>query len=278
MQADGNNSNTGPSQQLSTDEDENDYDNEPLLPQHNNKLTGASPRLRRAKSGVSPHLKHQNDTHNNIYDGNDKYDKGWPTDEKRQSSSNKAKEGDYFFSPCRTTLNTTIQSISRIGRSALASPPPQSTHNDINSNSGQYYYDDTIDFSNDCTFGTEEGDGIWFNHSDLPGIAMAITVWILIIYCGITITLLAESKHLSHVLAYIHVTICVLALASHAKTMFADPGAIPECAVPFISTVGQEHYMCRICQSYKPPISHHCRICNRCVSRMDHHCPWVRNI
>ena len=42
-------------------------------------------------------------------------------------------------------------------------------------------------------------------------------------------------------------TICALALASHAKTMFTDPGAIPQSAVP-LAEVQQKvsvHAMCR---------------------------------
>jgi len=149
----------------------------------------------------------------------------------------------------------------------------------IDENQAEYYYDDTNDYSSSCTFGTEEGNGIWLNTHDGPGIAMAVIVWILIIYSGLTITLLAQTKNISHILAYFYCTICALALASHAKTMFTDPGAVPQSAVPIDSAARQheEHVMCRNCKSYKPPGSHHCRICNRCVSRMDHHCPWMNN-
>ena len=34
---------------------------------------------------------------------------------------------------------------------------------------------------------------------------------------------------------------------------------------------------CVICQTVKPPRTHHCSKCGRCVMRMDHHCYWVSN-
>eukprot|EP00804_Cyclotella_cryptica_P009240 CCRYP_016745-RA/>CCRYP_016745-RA protein AED:0.13 eAED:0.13 QI:0/0.77/0.9/1/0.77/0.9/10/1749/416 len=138
----------------------------------------------------------------------------------------------------------------------------------------EYYFDDTNDQSWSCTFGTEEGDGVWLVRHDPPG-----TIMSLIAYSGITITLLAECGRLSRTLAMMYCTVCALALASHAKTMFTDPGAIPQCAVP-VNSAGRRnevHTMCSTCRSYKPPGSHHCRICDRCVSRMDHHCPWMNN-
>lgn len=103
------------------------------------------------------------------------------------------------------------------------------------------------------------------------------------VYSGVTVTLLAYHNHLSGILAMSYSTICALALASHAKTTFTDPGAIPQAAVPRTSCDGQHpanramHAMCSHCQTYKPPMAHHCRICNRCISRMDHHCPWMNN-
>ena len=255
----------------SSHQDDEEY--ETLLSQQYNGST-----TRRRTGGVLPQSQIQhnnmiNDTNGNMDDN--KYDKGRPK-------------------------LTSIKSISRIGRSTGTTPIPAGTSSpervtsddfdgavttatyytktlNIDENQAEYYYDDTNDYSNSCTFGTEEGNGIWLNTHDGPGIAMAIIVWILIIYSGLTITLLAQTKHISHVLAYFYCTICALALASHAKTMFTDPGAVPQCAVPIDSAARQheEHIMCRNCKSYKPQGSHHCRICNRCISRMDHHCPWV---
>ena len=141
-----------------------------------------------------------------------------------------------------------------------------------------------------CTFGTNEDDGIWMNHYDRVGTIMAALVWVLILYSSLTILILAQHQHVPVVLAAFYCTICALALASHAKTCFTDPGAVPIAAVPLVcvptnsnsntNTAKQEpkfYAMCSHCQTYKPDGAHHCRICDRCVSKMDHHCPWMNN-
>jgi len=143
-----------------------------------------------------------------------------------------------------------------------------------------YYHDLYNDYSWKCTFGTDEDDGIWMVSTDQAGTIMAVLVWIFIIYSGVTVTLLAKENHFPYFLAVVYCTICGLALACHAKTTFTDPGAVPQSAVPSQSCISlgiKTHAMCSICQTFKPPFSHHCRICNRCVSRMDHHCPWMNN-
>jgi len=143
------------------------------------------------------------------------------------------------------------------------------------------YYEDTFnDEPWECTFGTGTQDGIWVNCGDKVGTIMSSTVWVLISYSVLTISLLAHNQRLPHSIAMVYGTLCALALASHAKTMFTDPGAIPQEAVPRAILFKRgitTHAMCSHCQTYKPPNCHHCRICNRCISRMDHHCPWMNN-
>jgi hypothetical protein len=127
-----------------------------------------------------------------------------------------------------------------------------------------------------CTFGTTEDDGIWLNVTDRAGMLMATMVWILFLYSAFTILLLAEHHHCPQTIAYLYCTLTALALASHIKTSWTDPGTIPSSAAP-IRTDLQFHTMCSLCHTYKPEHAHHCRICNRCVSKMDHHCPWMNN-
>lgn len=152
----------------------------------------------------------------------------------------------------------------RVNRFVCAKPAMDS--------SNIYYEDSYNDDPWECTFGTNQQDGIWMNNSDQVGTIMSSMVWVLMIYSVITISLLAQHKNLANHIAMIYGTICALALASHAKTQFTDPGSIPQEAVPLASLFKQgitTHAMCSHCQTYKPPDSHHCRICNRCISRMD---------
>ena len=146
-----------------------------------------------------------------------------------------------------------------------------------------FYRDNFNDQPYSCNFGTEEENGIWMNTSDEAGTIMAFIVWILLAYSAWTFTLLARSGGIPPYIAAVYVMLCCMALASHAKTTFTDPGSVPQAAVPNeqmrreMGTPDQPLSMCSQCQTFKPPFSHHCRICNRCVSRMDHHCPWMNN-
>eukprot|EP01067_Filipodium_phascolosomae_P002366 Filipodium_phascolosomae@DN237_c0_g1_i1.p1 len=71
----------------------------------------------------------------------------------------------------------------------------------------------------------------------------------------------------------------VLAVLSHLKSVFSDPGTLdtaplapPECLLP-----AAVKYCKRCGMRWKPARAHHCAKCNKCVQRMDHHCPWVNN-
>jgi hypothetical protein len=144
-----------------------------------------------------------------------------------------------------------------------------------------YYRDYFNDQPFSCDFGTGEENGIWMNTSDQAGTIMAFLVWVLLCYSAWTFTALAQFGGVPPFLSAAYVILCILALASHAKTTFTDPGSVPQSAVPNertrreMGTPDAPLSMCSQCQTFKPPFTHHCRICNRCISRMDHHCPWV---
>ncbi|KAF2674790.1 zf-DHHC-domain-containing protein [Microthyrium microscopicum] len=81
-------------------------------------------------------------------------------------------------------------------------------------------------------------------------------------------------------------------LICYVRTVVTDPGRIPklgneekepgngDATSPDSSNaekVARRQRWCRICDSRKPPRSHHCRKCKRCIPKMDHHCPWTGN-
>lgn len=144
---------------------------------------------------------------------------------------------------------------------------------------GEYYIDSFNDQPWACTFGTGEHNGIWFNSSDQAGTIMSALVWLLMLYSAVTVTLLTITEGIPVGLGMVYNLLCVMALASHAKTSLSDPGSVPIQAIPSERQrlMKDSHSMCGQCQTFKPPMSHHCRICNRCISRMDHHCPWMNN-
>lgn len=187
-----------------------------------------------------------------------------------------------FTSYSTPTFNTLSQR-SYGARTSAGLPSFFSSAAHLTEGPGQPFYRDGFnDQPFSCDFGTGEENGIWMNTSDQAGTIMAFLVWLLLCYSAWTFTALASTGGVPPFLAAAYVVLCVLALASHAKTTFTDPGSVPQAAVPNermrreMGTPDQPLSMCSQCQTFKPPFSHHCRICNRCISRMDHHCPWVR--
>jgi len=84
-----------------------------------------------------------------------------------------------------------------------------------------------------------------------------------------------------YMLKFSFLGISFLAMASHARTMTTDPGAVPlgyKCD-PLLRAeeYGDSEPTCSRCNGFKPPRAHHCSQCDRCVMKMDHHCPWVNN-
>ncbi|KAH8732779.1 DHHC palmitoyltransferase-domain-containing protein [Phaeosphaeriaceae sp. PMI808] len=81
----------------------------------------------------------------------------------------------------------------------------------------------------------------------------------------------------------------VLIYITYTKSVFTDPGTIPEDWVE-VQERGKQggskedreiaaktRKWCRKCDAAKPPRAHHCKACKRCIPKMDHHCPWTAN-
>ncbi|CAL8101201.1 unnamed protein product [Orchesella dallaii] len=122
---------------------------------------------------------------------------------------------------------------------------------------------------------------------DICGIICAIFTWLLVLYAEFVvmrIILLPSSYPVyRNINAFIWQTLSLLALISHLRTMFTDPGAVPrgnatkEMIQQMGFRQGQVIYKCQKCCSIKPERAHHCSVCQRCIRKMDHHCPWVNN-
>ena len=79
------------------------------------------------------------------------------------------------------------------------------------------------------------------NKNYQPGTIVSVIVWILIAYCSVTVTLLGQARHLPRSITIAHGTICALVLACHAKTLFSDPGAVPQCVMS-VDSAGRSKY------------------------------------
>lgn len=127
---------------------------------------------------------------------------------------------------------------------------------------------------------------MWFIR-DSCGIACGIITWLLVFYAEFVVVfvLLLPAKNVAYSLfnGVLFNGLAFLALASHAKAMCTDPGAVPKgnATKEFIESLqlkpGQVVYKCPKCCSIKPDRAHHCSVCKRCIKKMDHHCPWVNN-
>ncbi|XP_050294760.1 palmitoyltransferase ZDHHC3 [Anthonomus grandis grandis] len=137
------------------------------------------------------------------------------------------------------------------------------------------------DFHNKCC-----GGMLWCIR-DICGIICAILTWLLILYAEfvvMSVILYPSSNTLYSVINTILFQTCAfLAFASHLKTMFTDPGAVPKgnATKAMMKQMGlregQIVFKCTKCCSIKPDRAHHCSVCQRCIRKMDHHCPWVNN-
>ncbi|XP_023938737.1 palmitoyltransferase ZDHHC3 [Bicyclus anynana] len=124
---------------------------------------------------------------------------------------------------------------------------------------------------------------------DICGIICALLTWLLILYAEFVVMMVMLLPGVSTypIYSYINILIfqslAILAFASHLRTMFTDPGAVPkgnatkEMIKQMSFREGQVIFKCTKCCSIKPERAHHCSVCQRCIRKMDHHCPWVNN-
>ena len=78
-----------------------------------------------------------------------------------------------------------------------------------------------------------------------------------------------------HTFAFL--TISLLSVTSHMRTMLTDPGVVPVGYSPnhlLQEEKGESLPMCSRCNGFKPPRAHHCSQCDRCVMKMHPHCPY----
>lgn len=126
-------------------------------------------------------------------------------------------------------------------------------------------------------FGTHEHASCWCSTADTTGIIFVSVVWLGFTFLAIVLAFMRVNSHVS----LAHISICgalaSMALWSHIKTVFTDPGSVPADAVPLETDRRSTISICGKCDTYKPPKSHHDRVSSRCISRMDHWCPWTNN-
>ncbi|KAH9515480.1 Palmitoyltransferase zdhhc3 [Bulinus truncatus] len=127
---------------------------------------------------------------------------------------------------------------------------------------------------------------VWFV-KDVCGIICAVFTWFLILYAEYVVMFVMLIHESSNIYSFLHGLIfnffTFLAVSSHLRAMFTDPGAVPKgnATTEGIRSLGLKKgevvYKCPKCISIKPDRAHHCSVCQRCIRKMDHHCPWVNN-
>jgi len=130
---------------------------------------------------------------------------------------------------------------------------------------------------------------------DISGLACVLSTYILLIYADVVVIKFVILPQLKESLwSIIHIVLfnvlILILVFSHGKSVLTNPGFVdlPLFPLDFSDVMSgdsqpstpnseNEWTICRKCDIYRPPRSHHCKVCGRCVKKMDHHCPWINN-
>lgn len=116
---------------------------------------------------------------------------------------------------------------------------------------------------------------------DICGVVCAVLTWFLIAYAEFVVMKVMLLPSPYPVYRFINMVLfntgAFLAISSHLKSMFSDPGAVQlgnatkENIQQMGFREGEIIFKCPKCSSIKPNRAHHCSVCKRCVLKMDHH-------
>lgn len=139
---------------------------------------------------------------------------------------------------------------------------------------------------------------MWFVRNDPCGIVSALLTIVLLLYSQIVVvtSVLLSWYTIYSIHSILYTIITLLAIYSHCRCQFTNPGAIPYRAPEFRMLPNNHQYIsatnntsgstdsdsnefiqyqtriCKRCKSQKPTKAHHCSTCQRCITRMDHVC------
>ena len=106
-------------------------------------------------------------------------------------------------------------------------------------------------------FVTDDESRIWLNTTECTGICFALCVWLTTLFAAAVTILVVIEGEMAVYNGAIILTLVVLALWSHLRTMMADPGAVPANAHPLVHDIEISQIVCGRCECYKPLHSHH---------------------
>lgn len=108
--------------------------------------------------------------------------------------------------------------------------------------------------------GTSDNALIWCSH-DTTGIIFSFFVWLVFIFMTSVMIDIITNNYIDATNATIILFLLFMAMWSHLKTMFTDPGVVPCNAHPPLSNADKSPEICGRCDGYKPLKSHHGEKC-----------------